>query len=100
MARIKVSAAHRDFSNELRSLRRTDSINQSNSSLSKKQLELLTEGVFLSAFRVYENFIEEIFLLFTLEKKSLSGAKPRSFLKPKTYKHCRELIRSSNCTQL
>ncbi|PHS00185.1 MAG: hypothetical protein COA80_02995 [Leeuwenhoekiella sp.] len=95
MARIKISAAHRDFSTELNSLVRLDTINQSNSGLSRSQLELLTEGVFLSAFRAYENYVEEVFLLYTLEKKSLSGVKPKSHLKPKNYNHSRDLIRSS-----
>lgn len=95
MARIKISAAHRDFSAELNSLIRLDSINQSNTGLSRSQLELLTEGVFLSAFRAYENYIEEAFLLYTLEKQTLSGFKPKSYLKPRSYNHSRELIRSS-----
>lgn len=95
MARIKISAAHRDFAKELNSLIRLDSINQSNTGLSKGQLELLTEGIFLSAFRAYENYVEEVFLLYTLEKKSLSGFKPKSYLQPKSYDHSRDLIRSS-----
>lgn len=95
MARIKISAAHKDFTTELSSLIRLDSINQSNAGLSKGQLELLTEGVFLSAFRAYENYVEEVFLLYTLEKKSLSGFKPKSYLKPRSYDHSRDLIRSS-----
>jgi hypothetical protein len=95
MARIKVSAAYKDFKNELNSLIKLDSLNQSSNRFTRCQLELLTEGLFLSSFRAYENYVEEIFLLSTLEKKGLSGKKPRSFLKPKNYKHSRELIRSS-----
>ncbi|RLK48871.1 hypothetical protein DFR31_1986 [Alkalispirillum mobile] len=95
MARIKISAAHRDFTAELNSLIRLDSINQSNTGLSKGQLELLTEGVFLSAFRAYENYVEEVFILYTLEKNGLSGFKPKSYLKPRSYNHSRDLIRSS-----
>ena len=95
MARLKMSAVHRDFERELNTLLRLDRHNQSRTELNKKQLILLTEGVFLAAFRAFENFLEESFLLYTLEKQGLSGRKPRSFLKPRSYNHSRELVRSS-----
>ena len=95
MARLKISAVHRDFERELKTLLRLDNHNQSRSELNNKQLILLTEGVFLAAFRAFENFLEESFLLYTLEKQGLSGRKPKSFLKPQSYKHSRELVRSS-----
>ena len=95
MARLKISAAYRDFEKELNSLLRLDNHNQSRSELNKKQLILLTEGLFLAAFRAYENYLEETFLLYTLEKQGLSGIKPQSYLKPRNYNHSRELIQSS-----
>ncbi|MBM7332851.1 MAG: hypothetical protein ABGX87_12245 [Alcanivorax sp.] len=95
MARVKISAAYRDFEKEMKSLSKLDEINQKETRFSKNQIELLSEGLFMSAFRAYENYIEEIFLLATLEKPCLSGKKPKSFLKPKTYNHSRDLIRSS-----
>ena len=93
--RIKISACYNDLNKELYSLIRLDQSNQSRSNLSTRQLHLLTEGIFLSAFRAYENYLEETFLLYTLEKKTLSGSKPRSYLKPKNFNHSRDLIRSS-----
>jgi len=95
MARLKISAVYRDFKRELNTLLRLDKHNQSRSELNNKQLILLTECVFLAAFRAFENFLEESFLLYTLEKQGLSGRKPRSFLKPQNYNHSRDLVRSS-----
>lgn len=103
--RRKHSAVLNDFHSELRSLERLDAENQRNFStstggssskgLSQWQLYLLTESIFFSAFRAYENFIRDVFLLYCMEKRPPSGAKARSFLKPKNFNHTERLIQSS-----
>ena len=97
MERRKVSAVQKDVLQELERLIRLDSENQSrfSGSASKYQLELLTESVFFSAFRAFENYLEDTFILFSLEKPSISGKKYGSYLKPKNFMHGRELIKSS-----
>ncbi len=104
--RQRISAALRDFRQELKRLRSLDKYSQSRlasssgrpekDSLSKKQLHLIAEGIFLSAYRAHENFTEEIFLLYCMGKLSPSGLKARkSYLLPKTYQHAEEMIKSS-----
>lgn len=97
MERRRVSAPYREFINELDALTRLDADNQSrfSSSASRRQLILLSEGVFFSTFRVFERFLEDVFVLYTLEKPSISGLKYRSYLKPRNFSHGRELIQSS-----
>lgn len=96
--RIKISAAYNDFSSQLQSLRNFDQVNQTNfqnKSLSKKQLHILSESTFFSAFREYENFIRDVFLLYTQEKRRTNGAKVVSYLQPKDFFHAENLIKSS-----
>ena len=102
VARRVVSAVLRDFLTELRRLEKFDAENQRNfsretphKSISKKQLYLLTEAIFLAGFRAYENFIRDTFLLYCMEKKSASGRAIRSFLKPRDFLHAENLIKSS-----
>ncbi len=104
-SRRKVSAALRDFDAELSSLARFDAENQAIFSasttasraqrLSKRQLYLLTEAIFFAAFRAYENFLRDVFLLYCLEKRPASGRKVGSYLKPKNFAHSEKLIKSS-----
>ena len=106
MARRRaVSAPYREFSEEICRLKRLDTENQNRLALSvgnpgqgrisKRQLDLLSEGVFLATFRSFENMIEDIFLLYVLEKSTISGKKPSSYLRPKNFDHCRSIIKSS-----
>jgi hypothetical protein len=104
-SRRKLSAALRDFHAELSYLERFDAENQANFSastglpasqrLSKRQLHLLTESIFFAAFRAYENFVREVFLLYCLEKRPQSQKKVRSYLKPKSFHHAERLLQSS-----
>ena len=96
MARRKVSAVLKDFSDELSSLSRLDAKNQSQLSSSSKraQLMLSTEAIFFRAFRAYENFLEDVFVLFTLQKPTLRGNIAKSYLQPENFYHARELLRS------
>lgn len=99
MSRVKVSASYNDFVKSIDSLLRLDKDNQirftSSNWLSKKQFDMLTEGVYFSAFRAYETFIEEIFLLYALGKPAILGNKPKTYLSPRDYNHAFELIQSS-----
>jgi len=106
-SRRKVSAALNDFLSELAYLGRLDAENQQKFSassgtsaaqrLSKRQLHLLTESIFFAAFRAYEHFVRDIFLLYCLEKSPQSQKRKRvkSYLKPKSFQHAEELIQSS-----
>jgi hypothetical protein len=101
--RRKVSAAQSAFVEEIDRLARFDAENQRRfgamlgraNGLSRKQLHLLTESVFFAAFREYETFVRDIFLLYCLEKVPGSGKRVRSFLKPKNFAHAEQLIQSS-----
>ena len=102
IARRAVSAVLNDFEKELRRLENFDTENQkkssgrvSPSSLSKKQLYLLTEAIFFSGFRAYENFINDIFILYCMEKKTFSGKRINSYLKPQNFQHAENLLKSS-----
>jgi len=66
------------------------------SKLQKKQLYLLTEGLFLEGFKRYELAVEAAFILYLMEAKSVSGKKPHSFLKPQNKLHARQMIKSSS----
>ena len=98
--RRKLSAVTRDFQTELKRLERFDAINQtmfstSASVLSKHQLHFLTEAIFFRAFRAYEKFLGDIFLLYCLEKRPRSGAKVTAYLNPKSFAHAEKLIQGS-----
>lgn len=100
IARRKLSAAVRDFRHEMAQLERFDAENQSNfssaiRSLSKKQLHFLTEAIFFRAFRSFEGFTRDIFLLYCMGKRTLDGSKVVSHLKPSGFFHAEILIRSS-----
>lgn len=103
--RRKHSAALRDFRTELDSLERFDAENQAafsaatrapgSKKLPQRQLHLLTEAIFFAGFRAYESFVRDVFLLYCMEKKPPSGAKAKSFIKPKNFNHAEDLIQSS-----
>ncbi|MFB6305925.1 MAG: hypothetical protein ABEH43_02870 [Flavobacteriales bacterium] len=61
----------------------------------KKQLYILTESAFFNAFRDFEVFFRDIFLLYCKETKARNGKRPKSFLNPKSFEHAEELIQSS-----
>jgi hypothetical protein len=102
--RRKVSAPYKEFIQRIEALLLLDQKNQSrlaNSSgrvpsdnISHQQLVLLTEGIFLSAYRDFESFLEDVFILYTQSKPTLSNKKPKSFLNPLDFDHAYELIKS------
>jgi hypothetical protein len=104
-SRRKLSAVYRDFYNEIRRLERYNRENQAKFSasvaalgpvkLSKRQLFMLTEAVFFTGYRGYENFLRDIFLLYCMERKPKSGQVVISYLQPRDFQHAEMLIQSS-----
>lgn len=96
MARRKIGPVLADFLGELRSLSRLDAKNQKQLAASSKraQLVLSTEAIFFRAFRAYENFLEDVFVLYTLEKPTLRGTVSKSYIQAENFNHARELLRS------
>lgn len=104
-SRRKTSAVYADFVKELSALARWDKDNQKAYStelgrrpagkISKRQLHALTESTFFGAFRAYENFVRELFILYCQEKPTTDNFPVKSYLKPRSFSHAEELIRSS-----
>ncbi len=98
-ARRKIGAALKDFRSELNRLERLDRENQTrfaaSGGLSKTQLHVLTEAVFFTGYRSYETLVRDVFLLYSLERPRITGARVRSYLKPRDFAHAEELIQSS-----
>lgn len=90
---------------ELNSLRSLDSRNQTQFEapvsksgkigITKTQLHLMTEAVFFTAFRAYEQFLRNIFLLYCCGVQSSKRKLVRSYLNPRSIKHAEVLIQSS-----
>lgn len=93
--RKTISAPRREFLLEIRRLENLDSKNQTSEGISSLQLHQLTEFIFFSAFRLYQEFIRDIFLLYCMEKQPSTRKLVRSFLKPKDFNHAEFLIQSS-----
>jgi hypothetical protein len=98
--RRKLSAVFRDFDSELKRLESFDAENQArisafSGSISVLQLHFITEAIFFKAFRAYESFVRDVFLLYCLEKRPKSGGCVTSYLSPKGFLHAEELIQSS-----
>jgi hypothetical protein len=101
-SRRKTSAVLKDFLTEIHRLEEFDSENQikfttslKKRSLSLRQMHLLTEHIFFVAFRSYEGFIRDLFLLYCLEKDHSSRKKVVSYLRPIDFIHGETLIQSS-----
>ena len=98
LVRRKMSTVLKDFHTEIKRLEIFDSQNQKNfqkGTLSKQQLHLLTEAIFFAAFRAYEGFIRDIFILYCMGKTPTRRMKVKSYLKPKSFTHTEELMQSS-----
>ena len=103
--RRKVTTAFSEFDAELRRLVNLDEKNQGSyfagrgrpqaGKLSKNQMHLVTEALFLRAFSRYEAFIEEVFILYCMEKKTQSGKSVKSHIRAKNYGHAKQIIKSS-----
>ena len=96
--RIKISASYSSFIKEINSLEKFDFQNHqkfNNNELTTAQVELMVESIFFAAFRAYEGFIREIFVLYCQEKKTIRKTKIKSYIKPKNFEHSEQLLKSS-----
>ncbi len=96
--------AFKKLRRELASLRSLDQKNQKQygganragkAKLTSAQLYLLTEAIFFAAFRAYEQFLRNVFLLYCCGIKHHKSRIVRSYLQPKNLNHAETLIRSS-----
>lgn len=71
------------------------SSSSSGNSLRKRQLYMLTETVFFTAYRTYEMFMRDVFLSYCTGCTTRAGTAIVSYLKPKDERHAEELIKSS-----
>lgn len=103
--RRRVSAVFNHFDSVIEGLIRLDAQNQQRyragpgrpgvAVLSKNQMSLITEGVFIRAFSSYESFLEQVFILYCRGKHTMSGLKVNRFIVPKDAQHAREIIKSA-----
>jgi hypothetical protein len=99
--RRKLSAPLKHLHIELDRLIRYDANNQKlfsgarRSGMSLHQLHMNVESSFNTAFRCYENFIRDIFMLYCQEKVPKSGQAVHSYLRPKDFLHAEAMIKSS-----
>ena len=92
-----------ELQSQLQSLRTLDALNQRQftagvrrkSGLTKAQLHVLTEAIFFAAFRAYEQFIRNIFVLYCCGVQPNKRRLVRPYLKPKTLKHAEGMIQSA-----
>lgn len=93
--RRKIAATLRDFQQAIGRLERLDADNQRQKGISRQQLYFLTESVFFVAYRSYEGFIRDLFLLYCMNKQPPSGKRIASYLKPRSFYHAEKLTRSA-----
>lgn len=92
-----------EIRSQLRSLITLDALNQRHfsagvgrkSCLTTAQLHVLTEAIFFAAYRLYEQFMRNVFILYCCGVQPNRRRLVRPFLKPKTLKHAEELLQSS-----
>lgn len=63
--------------------------------LTKPQMVLLSEAVFFAAFRSYEQFLRNIFLLYCCGRQPSRRKRARSYMNPRSLKHAEVLVKSS-----
>lgn len=102
--RRRVGAIHSEFVLEIDRLLRLDARNQQRfragpgrpgpAALSTNQMNLITEGIFLRGFSLYEKFLEEIFIFYSRGRSTRSGDSVESFLRPRNGAHARDMVKS------
>lgn len=100
--KTKPSACLGALQTEFKTLRALDDRNQKQFSggavkpeLTKPQMHLLTEAVFFAAFRAYEQFLRNVFLLYCCGHQASGRKVVQSYLRPKTIEHAEMLVKSS-----
>lgn len=95
---MKLTSASNRFLTHIRRIKKLDLDSQAlqNSSIPitrvQKLINSTTEALFLSLFTEYEFFIENVIVLSVLEKKLVSGRKPKSYLSANSHAHAHSLI--------
>ncbi|MFC1537098.1 hypothetical protein ACFL48_04745 [Pseudomonadota bacterium] len=104
MPKCKVEVLCDHFRDEIKSFISLDEDNQDRYStpatgglvgISPDQMYLLSEGVLFSAFRAYENFINELFLYYCIAEKTIGGQVATSYLNTRSKDKAYELVKSS-----
>lgn len=101
MSSINIISTKKNFLKEITRLKQLDDLNQSyflgfsKKRISKKQIEYLSEFIFFSGFRDYENFIGSLFSLYSCGHVHSSKKSVKSYLNPKNTVHALELMKSS-----
>jgi hypothetical protein len=104
MPKCKVEILSDHFRSEIASFISLDEDNQDRYSspatgattgISSDQMHLLSEGVLFSAFRAYENFINELFLYYCIGEPAICGDVPASYLNTSSVEKAYELVKSS-----
>ncbi len=104
VARRKISASFANFDSEITRLLALDTQNQTRyragpgrpnaSVITTTQLHIITEGVFNRAFRSFESFLEEVFVLYSMEKRSRGGRHSLAYISPKSNEHAIQMMQS------
>jgi hypothetical protein len=63
--------------------------------LSKWQMTLMTESIFVRAFSYYEQYLEELFILYTRGRKTKSGKLVKSYVSPTDGRHARDMLKAN-----
>ncbi len=100
--KTKPSSAFAALQADLATLQSLDARNQAHYStataatvLTKAQMCLLTEAVFFAAFRSYEQFLRNVFLLYCCGIQPSKRRLVRSFLQPRSLSHAEDLVKSA-----
>lgn len=103
--KIKPSNCLSSLKKEISILREIDDKNQrlfavsmtktNSQGITKVQMDYLTEAVFFAAFRAYEQFLRNIFIIYCCGVHSGKRRLVRSYLQPRSIQHAEELIQSS-----
>lgn len=104
VVRRKVSAAYNSLVSELGQLSRLDDLNHARyypgpgrpgiGRLSSRQMYLLTESILARAFSKYEQFIEQVFILYCMGKPTMGGNVVGSYLTPSDFHHAKQMLKS------
>lgn len=102
--KMNPTSALAELQKELVILRSLDQKNQTlfasakrgeGATLTREQVHLLTEAVFFAAFRAYEHFLRNVFLLYCCGIQPGRRRLVRSFLQPRSLEHAETLVKSA-----
>ena len=104
VTRRKVSAAYSAYIKEIEQLRRLDDLNHARfypgpgrpgvDRLTSKQMHLLTESILARAFSRFEEFLEQVFILYCQGKSTLGGDEVGSYIDPCNFDHAKQMLKA------